>query len=266
MNSISVLIDFTDTCFKSVEFAFEISKRVNANISLLHVSSETENDAKAETEIKKFAKILDDNSVDYSINVAHGNFFSSVENAVAKIGSDLVIVGTHGKSGFKQNLLGSNILKLVQLLKVSTLVVQDLSVFPEGGFERILFPVVPNLDFEQKTRKVSEFAKIFNSTISLYTLEDHMNSYALEVQSNLKKTKAILEEEGLKYEHFVDESEEFSVGYARQTLKFAESKNMPVISILSNLAKVNTYYGKVDKENILLNKNGIPVFCANDLT
>jgi nucleotide-binding universal stress UspA family protein len=266
MNNISVLIDFTDTCYKSVEFACEISKRASAKISLLHVSSDPGNDIKAEAEIKKYSRLLEDEKINFSINVAHGNFFSSVENAVAKIGSDLVIVGTHGKSGIRQNLLGSNILKLVQLLKVSTLVVQDLSVFPEGGFDRILFPVVPNLDFEQKTRKVSEFAKIFNSTISLYTLADHMSSYALEVQSNLKKTKAILYEEGIKYEHFVDESEEFSVGYARQTLKFAETKKMPVISILSNLANVNTYYGKVDKENILLNKSGIPVFCANDLT
>lgn len=266
MNNISVLIDFTDTCYKSVEFAYEISNRTNANISLLHVSSEPESDEKAEKEIRKFAKRLDDENVEYSINVAHGSFFSSVENAVAKIGSDLVIVGTHGKSGFKQNLLGSNILKLVQLLKVSILVVQDQSVFPEGGFDRILFPVVPNLDFEQKTRKVSEFAKIFNSTICLYILEDHMESYAVEVQSNLKKTKAILDSEGLKYENCIDESEEFSVGYARQTIKFAENNKMPVISILSNLANVNTYYGKVDKENILLNKSGIPVFCANDLS
>ena len=266
MNSISVLIDFTDTCYKSVEFAFEIAKRANAKISLLHVSSEPENDDKAEAEIKKYAKLLLDEKVDFSINVAHGNFFSSVENAVAKIGSDLVIVGTHGKSGLRQNLLGSNILKLVQLLKVSTLVVQDLSVFPENGFDRILLPIVPNLDFENKTRQVSEFAKIFKSTICLYILEDHMNSYAIEVQSNLKKTKAILYEEGLKYEQCVDESEEFSVGYARQTLKFAEINKLPIISILSNLANVNTYYGKVDKENILLNKSGIPVFCANDLT
>jgi nucleotide-binding universal stress UspA family protein len=266
MNNITVLIDFTDTCYKSVEFSFKIAKRAGAEISLLHVSSEPENDEKSEEQIRKYALLLEENKIDYSINVAHGNFFSSVENAVAKIGSDLVIVGTHGKTGLKQNLLGSNILKLVQLLKVSTLVVQDNSIFPEKGFDKILFPVVPNLDFEQKTRQVAEFAKIFNSTICLYTLEDHMDSYAVEVQLNLKRTKAILDKEGLQYEHCVDESEEFSVGYARQTLKYAENNKMSLISILSTLAKVNTYYGKVDKENILLNKTGIPVFCANDLT
>lgn len=265
MKNISVLIDFTDTCYTSVEFACDIAKKSNAKVSLLHVSSESGNDAEAENEVKKYGKHLEELGIDYTINIAHGNFFSSVENAVAKIGSDLVIVGTHGKSGIKQNLLGSNILKLVQLLKVSTLVVQDSSKLPVAGFDRILFPVVPNLDFEQKTRNVAALAKLYNSKICLYLLEDHMDSYAVEIQSNLKKTKAILDAEGLKYENCVDQSEEFSVGYARQTLKFAEQNKMPLISIISNLANVNTYFGKVDKENILLNKGGIPVFCANDL-
>ena len=91
------------------------------------------------------------------------------------------------------------------------------------------------------------------------------NALKYLVEKTKSKFDSILDEEGLKHENCIDESEEFSVGYARQTLKFAESQNMPIISILSNLAKVNTYYGKVDKENILLNKSGIPVFCANDL-
>ena len=145
MKNISVSIDFIDMCYKSVEFAFEISN------------------------------------------------------------------GAHGKSWFKNNLLDSNILKRVQLLKVAPLAIQDYSIFPKGGFDKILFIVVANLDFEQKAKTVS-------------------------------------------------------VGYARQNLKFVESKKMSVISILSNLAKVNTYYSMVHQENILLNKSGIPVFCANDLT
>ena len=89
MKNISVSIDFIDMCYKSVEFAFEISN------------------------------------------------------------------GAHGKSWFKNNLLGSNILKRVQLLKVAPLAIQDYSIFPKGGFDKILFIVVANLDFEQKAKTVS---------------------------------------------------------------------------------------------------------------
>ncbi|MCT4622322.1 MAG: universal stress protein [Schleiferiaceae bacterium] len=265
MKKIAVLIDFTQTCYKSVEFAQKVYEKSGAEIVLLHVSDDPEKEEEIVEQVKSYANLLEENNTPYTTLIDYGKFFSTVEMAVAKSGADMVIVGTHGKSGLKQNLFGSNILKLVQLLRVSTLVVQDNSVYPENGFDRILFPVAPNLDFDLKTRKVSDLAKIYSSKICLYTLEDHMTGFSVEVQNNLKKTKAILDEEGLSYEQCMDESEEFSVGFARQTISFANKNDIPLISILSNLAKVNTYYGKVDKENILLNKHAIPVFCANDL-
>ena len=70
---------------------------------------------------------------------------------------------------------------------------------------------------------------------------------------------------GVEYEHVSQEATGFSVGYARQTIDYAEKGDIDLISIMSNISHVNSYFGKVDKENILLNKPGIPVFCANDL-
>ncbi len=62
-------------------------------------------------------------------------------------------------------------------------------------------------------------------------------------------------------------SVEFTVGYARQTLKCAESKKkrLKFQFCLTSPRRI-LIMAKVDMENISLNKSGIPVFYTNDLT
>lgn len=262
MKGITALMDFLDICFMSLELGFEISEGESSATSLLSRSNEIENNTKVQAEIKKYAVVLVDNNVDYLLHLAHENFFLPVQNTVARKGSDMVLIGVHGKSSSTQKDSSYNILKLIQLLKVSTLAIQNTSFFKEDGLNRVLLPVFLNKGFEHIKRKFLEFAILFISTICLYILGVHDNACAFEVRKNLKKAKVILEKERLKFEHCCNELLRFSICYARQILKFTAFNKMSIIPILP---KVNTLNGKVDKENIFLNKNGLPVFYINDL-
>ncbi len=55
--------------------------------------------------------------------------------------SDFVVIGTHGQKGIFQTLFGANVIKLIQSLYVSALIVQNNSPAPEEGFSKILFPM-----------------------------------------------------------------------------------------------------------------------------
>ena len=264
MKKISVLVDLTETSYKSVEFAAKIAKIHPVEIVLINIADRDDDDKEVEEKVDSFAKILKDENLPYSISIGKGKFFSTVDMAVAKTGADLVIVGTHGKTGLRQNLFGSNILKLVQSLKVSSLVVQDTSVFPKSGFEKILFPLAENVDFVNKAKHVSEFAKMFNSTICLYSVDKSISGFSTEISHSLKEVNSIFDKEKVKNNYCSEEATEFSVGFARQAIAHAHNNDISLISILSDVAKVNTYFGTVDKENILMNKYAIPVFCAND--
>jgi len=264
MKKIAVLIDFTDTSRKSVEFAYRIAKIHPVEITLVNISEQDQNEEDLNKKLDSFAEILKNDNIAYSTFIETGSFFSIIDMAIARVGANLVIVGTHGKKGIRQNLFGSNILKLVQRLKVSTLVVQGESVFPENGFDQILFPLAANIDFESKAKYVSEFAKMFNSTVCLYSIDNTISGLSTEMKQNLKKVNQVFDNEKVKYGFCSEEPTEFSVGFARQAITHCHNNNIPLISILSNVAKVNTYFGNVDKENILMNKYAIPVFCAND--
>ena len=107
MKKIAVLIDFTQTCYKSVEFAQKVYEKSGAEIVLLHVSDDPEKEEEIVEQVKSYANLLEENNTPYTTLIDYGKFFSTVEMAVAKSGADMVIVGTHGKSGLKQNLFGS---------------------------------------------------------------------------------------------------------------------------------------------------------------
>ena len=267
MNKIAVLIDFTKTCKTSINLAINISKKHDAVFTLAHVApdSERNNEAEIFAKMDELAKPLADEGIAYQKFIDYGSFFGIVGMTMEKIGADLVIIGTHGVKGLKQNLFGSNILKLVQLLHVPSIVIQDHTKVESINFKRILFPIAPHVNFDIKIKQVSVLANIYGSKVVLLSIAKDLTGFSDEVQLNLKRTKAMFRELGVDYEHVSLEASGFSVGYARQTIDYAEEGNIDLISIMSNISHVNSYFGKVDKENILLNKPGIPVFCANDL-
>ena len=116
------------------------------------------------------ARPLANAGIAYEKYIDYGSFFGIVGMTIEKIGADLVIVGTHGVKGLRQNLFGSNILKLVQLLHVPSIVVQDHSPVKSLNFKRVLFPIAPHVNFDIKTKQVSSLAKIFGSKIVLLSI------------------------------------------------------------------------------------------------
>ena len=56
----------------------------------------------------------------------------------------------------------------------------------------------------------------------------------------------------------------FSVGYAKQTLIYAEENNANLISIMVNPTQENAYFADSDKEAIIMNEHFIPVLCTSD--
>ena len=54
----------------------------------------------------------------------------------------------------------------------------------------------------------------------------------------------------------------YSLGYAKQTLKYAQSVGADLICTMSVPSKEYYYFADSDKENLLLNEYHIPILCA----
>lgn len=263
MRKIAVLFDFTDTVNISLTHAIQLADE-NSEIYLVHVTNDLspEKQAELDQEITGYAKIFADKNIPFHIKFGSGNLFNAAQRIIQDIQPELVIAGTHGVHGIKQSLFGSSIHKIVQMLPAPTLVVSDKTSAPELGYKNILFPVSPHEDFmvkvEQTIRVLAPGGKVIIFAIMKpgVGLDD-------QIQSNIKQAEEYFTENNIDYEYKEVPADQFSVGFSRQTIKFAKEQNMDLIAIMAKVSQTNSHFGKMDKENELLNDEGIPILCTN---
>ena len=264
MNKIAALIDFTPTTDVVLEFASRIAVMTNAEVALVTVTDNNSDAAKRELSDKmnKMSEELQLAGVKCATEIHYGSFFSTIGPVIDRLHASLAIIGTHGKKGLKQNLFGSNILKLVKLLHIPSLVVQDDSVWPERGFANVFFPIAAHSRFKMK---IDQTTALMNPAgkISLYAIykTDNLDE---DLNKNIKLCEKEFVERNVNYELIEEEATMYSVGFSRQSLDYVSKHKTDLISIMAQVSKLNKFFGNVDKENIILNSMGIPVLCCND--
>ena len=53
-----------------------------------------------------------------------------------------------------------------------------------------------------------------------------------------------------------------AIGYSHEILGYIKKYEMDLIVIMAEVYKENTHFGTIDKENLILNKLGVPVLCC----
>jgi nucleotide-binding universal stress UspA family protein len=182
MKRILVPTDFSKYSEEALKLASQIARKYNSEIILLHMlelphqGNDPMGSGKSIPEIMLFKErainILEElMDSDYlkGINVSEAVEFRKVHegilDACEKNNIDLIIMGSHGTSGFDELLVGSNAEKIVRFSKIPVLVVKkEAKDFKARNF-------VFASDFSKETRKpfrkMLEFAKIFDSNLFL---------------------------------------------------------------------------------------------------
>ena len=264
MKNIFVLVDFTDTSNIAIDQAISLAKEHGSRITICHIAG-THRDEHTDVlkeELAPFVKRVKESEVPVELAMDFGDLNTSVQDIVAQKKPDLVVVGTHGREGVKQELFGSNIYKLVRGIPGPTLVVNDNTKVHSGGFKKIMLPVAPHSDFLVKVEQTCNVISK-DGVVIIYAIIKPGVPLDDEIIKNVENTKKLLDERGVKWEYMEDESNRFSVGYSSQTLESMKKEEMDLITIMANVSNRNLHFGKMDKENVLLNDQGLPVLCAN---
>lgn len=262
MKKIAVLIDFTPTTNKALLFSRHIALQKDMEVVLIHIhkSRDKETISKKNHKMEEYVSALNSAGLKCTSMFFYGNFFSQISGAVAKSKAQLAIIGTHGKKGFKQSVFGSNILKVVQSLPVPSLVVQDSSVWPDNGFSNILIPIDKHPNYSHKL-EAGHSLLAENGLIKMYviyisdTLEDVL-------RANLDLSIKFMESHQWPYEIIEEGKARYSVGYSKQTLEHIQKCRPDLIGIVAKIAPDNIHFGEMDKDNVILNPEGIPVLCC----
>ena len=161
--------DFTNEAHSAIQHAVKLGVIVQAEVILLNVVKDKSDIPSATEKLKeeeKWAKSVNDQAEVRSI-VRVGNIFDDIGDAASELGVSLIIMGTHGASGW-QKITGSYALKVITNSSVPFIVVQD-QLMNDTGYDSIVVPLDLNNETKQKLEMVASIAHYFDSEVHLIT-------------------------------------------------------------------------------------------------
>ncbi len=194
MKKILIPTDFSEQAANALKVGLHLAKKAGAELHLFHVEEyvsdrgfsslgDTESDSSSmdklyilkllEANKKRMLDLLD--SIDNGdVPVFHmvdvGQMFKLVREYVKEQGIDLVVMGTHGASGFSEVLIGSNTEKVVRQVGCPVLSVRNLPEVFE--LKKIVFAT----NFEGNQAKVTEQLKSFQTIFGAHLYLLYVNT------------------------------------------------------------------------------------------
>jgi nucleotide-binding universal stress UspA family protein len=152
LSKIAVGVDFSPESQRAVDHASMLARQTGAAMTLVHVStipppvSVAPNDAWAallrerlaanRVRLDELRERLRAQGIDVSHVLADGDPDPGLVDAARELGADLIVVGTHGRSGVQRLVLGSVAEKTIRLASSAVLVTRG--EVPVGGYRHVV--------------------------------------------------------------------------------------------------------------------------------
>lgn len=246
IKKILIPLDFSETSLLALEHGAYMASLYKANLVLLHVikpnllviSQEYAPMSidvlkyHEETASRKLEELIKNIQAKDPVNITAlcetGFVCSTIVSTAESVHADLIVMGTHGVSGFTERFLGSNAYRVVNDSTCPVITVQTHAV--KKGFKDIVFPIDQSFYSRQKVVHAVEMARLYGSTVHILGLS-HTNQ-----EAELNKLKIKLEQ----VEEFMDNrgiitTRQIRTGtnYATLTMSYAETLGADLIMIMT---------------------------------
>ena len=274
MNRILIATDFSSAADNALRTAAIIAKAANCGITLLHVRNSKsadflENHGQSIEQLEDYlsslaAKTASEHQVDCLSKIRQGSIFTEINEEAAKGEYGLLLIGTHGSKGFRQMLFGADLLKIARKCPVPLLATPGNATLIKNGIKRIVFPFGGHQKFENKVKAVAFLAQLFHSEILIYSIDRYAAKINKETYENIDLAEAYFQSLSIKTRRVEDEMTEFSVGYSKQTMNFAQKEDATLIAVMSTASDDFSFLSTVDKENLINNELGLSILLTSD--
>ena len=255
--------DFTNEAHSAIQHAVKLGVIVQAEVILLNVVKDKSDIPAATNKLKeeeKWAKTVN-GQIDVRSIVRVGNIFDDIGDAASELGVSLIIMGTHGASGW-QKITGSYALKVITNSSVPFIVVQD-QLMNDTGYDSIVVPLDLNNETKQKLEMVASIAHYFDSEVHLITPNESDEFLSNKLKANRIWAAKYLKGKNVKFTtQIVDDGDNLLEG----VFKLSKKVEADLIAIM-NLQK-NSLMGVLGssyQQEIIANKAKVPVLCLNPL-
>lgn len=272
IKKILIPFDFSETAELALEHAVFMAKLHKADIILLHViesysftsaisqafgKSQSEFEQKIETSandrLKELtSKLHHDSGMSVNFRIESGKIYKSIVNISQEMDVDIIIMGTHGVSGFQEFLVGSNTYRVVMSAPCPVISVQTQA--KKIGFKNIVLPIDNSSSSRQKVKHAVEIAKHYGSVVhiaGMATMSDLDMLRRFDVK--IHQVKDYLDEHGVAYSVKMFKGE----NAASITMDFATQMNSDLIMMMTDQEGSGIFMGNFAQQ--IINHSKIPV-------
>lgn len=263
MDTIAVGIDFSKASLAAMKLASHIAIRAKADLCIIWVETAEKDKDEAIAELKNLQIELEQkiapNKVCFKV-VHEKKVYTALNTAVKDCEADLLVIGTHGNSGFDENFAGANTFKTITISSAPVLVVREDFNF-DKHLENLIMPIDSTRDTRQKVPWTIEFSRMFpNTTIHVLGIHTTKNkTVRSEVEGYVHSVEKLLEKDGIKYITAYVDAENTTLS----TIDYADKVNADLIVIMSEQEKTlsNIFLGPYAQQ--MINHSHIPVLTVS---
>lgn len=272
MDLIIAGIDFSDSSINCLEHALSIARKAEADLLMVWVSIPsiakkllTEKDAdinqvieeKFTDLVRKYQPTMPNGTISYTIR--QGKVYKELAKIAKEKEADLILVGTHGTSGYDPFWIGSNANKLISIAHCPVITIR-LGVDINRDLRKIILPLDDSRETRQKVAITTDIARYFGAEVhvlGIYTSSvDHyrnlIDSYCDQVVKHFVKY-------GVKF--IVEKIEASNI--TKATIDYAMKVDGNLITIMTEqtTSAMNLWLGPFAQQ--MVNQSPIPVLSVH---
>lgn len=237
----------------ALQKAILTAKIFGAEITVVFVAT----DATALAMTEKVRELTVDKHKEHGVRInfvsRKGKVYREIISLEKEIQADLIMMGTHGISGFQEFWIGSNAFRVVSSSSCPILTMQEIS-YPES-FQKILLPLADSDETRQKIPFISKLAAGFDAEVVVYCVSKEKD---LEVQTKLhlyaKQAKEYFDKRGVRNSF----AEHYGNNVAAQCIEFSKQNGIDLISIMTETESSGSFFMGTYAQQ-LVNHSPIPV-------
>lgn len=270
---IVVGIDFSDCSINALEHAVIIARKAKAGITMVwanhldyskEIFSVEPDNLRAEVQsrfvnlIKKYSpQLATGTEIDYRME--KGKVYKVICHVAKEVEAFLLIIGTHGSSGFEEFWIGSNANRIVSVSKLPIMTIRA-GVDSNKNLKIIVMPLDSTRISRQKLPITALLAKYFDAEIHIlgvYT--SSVDNIRYRIKNYVTQSETYLKENGIRYRTVY-----LDAGNITETvLDYAKKVNANLISIMTEqeTTTANLWLGPYAAQ--MVNHSPIPVLSVH---
>lgn len=247
LKKILVPTDFSPHSLSALHYAAAMAKHSDAEIILLHVMENYQDNAALNQVINvanaikkevnaKLMQIKTENmdlwGIKITVRLESGKIYKGITDVLNEEGIDLVVMGTHGSSGvdsIERYILGSNAYRVIRVAECPVITVRESKEATK--FKTIVLPLDTTKETKDKVASAIKIARVFGSTIHVISVSTRWDEWRVggdKMKNQLEEVSAEIKKAGVPVVTNVIRKEDI----ANSVLEYAKEVSADLIIIM----------------------------------